>query len=109
MSNLSTGAAALTASITPEFQKLNRENPAEPHILVTLKGRAPQVGEERKPIRIVAAVDHSGSMAGKKVEYLRASLRALVRQLSDKDYLGIVAFGDNAWVIAEPTRCDQKG
>lgn len=109
MSNSNKGAAALTPTLTPEFQKLNRENPAEPHILVTLKGRDPQEGEERKPLRIVAAVDHSGSMAGRKIEYLRASMRALVRQLSDKDYLGIVAFGSETWVVAEPTRCDQKG
>lgn len=109
MSNSVQSVAALTPAITPEFHKVNRENPSETHVLIGLKGRFPEEGEQRKPLRIIAAVDHSGSMGGKKIEYLRASMRAMVRQLSDKDYLGIVAFGSNVWTIAPPTRCDQKG
>lgn len=105
----STGACALAVSIRPEFTRVSRENPAECHVLVSLGGRHAEPSEERKPLRLAVAADLSGSMQGVKVEYLRASLQALVRQLTVRDRITIVAFSSSVWTVAPPTACDDLG
>lgn len=103
------GTPALTVSVTPEFTKLNREAPAETHVLVNLTGRQTDETETRKPLRIAIAADLSGSMSGSKLDYLQASLQALVEQLGPEDEMAIIAFSTDVWTVASPTRCTASG
>ena len=105
----SQGTPALSVSIRPEFSTLNREAPGESHLLLSLAGRQPAATEQRKPLRLAIAADLSGSMSGDKMEYLRASLLALVNQLTAADQVAIVAFSTSVWTIAPPTACGESG
>ena len=49
---------------------------------------------------VVLNVDVSGSMSGQNIEQARAGAKACVDILSDKDFLGVVSFSDNAKVVA---------
>lgn len=60
--------------------------------------------ENRKDANLVFVVDVSGSMSGEnRLGMVRRSLRMLVDNLTDRDKVGIVAYGSNAYVVLEPT------
>ncbi len=74
---------------------------------------------QRRSIALVLVVDRSGSMAesvreggGSKMDYAKTSAFETARQLEPEDQLGIVAFGERAYVVRPlgppPTRADLK-
>lgn len=99
---------ALSATTHFEFASVDRTKANENHLLVRLHGHK-ATKTERKSLRLIACIDLSGSMEGKKVEQLRSSLQALVRNLTPQDTLGIVAFSTTAWDICKPMKCDAAG
>jgi len=61
----------------------------------------------RVPLNLCLVLDHSSSMLrGGKVERLKETVRGLIAQLEDDDYLSIVTFGDRAEILlpAQPLR-----
>lgn len=57
----------------------------------------------REPLNLVAVVDKSGSMAGAPLDTVKASLRQVARQMTDRDQLSIVLYGDTSHVHLPPT------
>lgn len=54
----------------------------------------------RVPLNLCLVLDHSSSMLrGGKVDRLKETVRGIVQQLDDEDYLSIVSFGDRAEVL----------
>ena len=61
----------------------------------------------RVPLNLCFVLDHSSSMLrGGKVERLKETVRGIIEQLDDDDFLSIVTFGDRAEVLlpAQPVR-----
>ncbi|MCA9655130.1 MAG: VWA domain-containing protein [Myxococcales bacterium] len=56
---------------------------------------------ERPPLNLAIAVDTSGSMAGEPIEHVREGLRRMSDVLRPEDRVSIVAFADQAAVLAE--------
>jgi Ca-activated chloride channel homolog len=63
---------------------------------------------KRRPLNLVAVVDESGSMQGKPLDTVKASLRQIVRQMKNDDQLSIVLYGDRSHVHLEPTRLTRR-
>lgn len=63
---------------------------------------------ERPPLNLVAVVDKSGSMSGSPLETVKQSLRQVVRQMTPKDRLSIVLYGDRSHVHLRPTPIGQR-
>lgn len=74
--------------------------------VVRIAVRAPDVPARlRRPVRIVAAVDCSGSMIGKdRIGLVKQSLRTLLRGLQRGDQIGVVAFRDHPVTVLPMTR-----
>lgn len=74
------------------------------HLLrFALKGRE-VTAAERKPAVLTFVVDVSGSMDREdRLELVKRALRLLVRQLDDRDEIGLVIYGSNGEVLLEPT------
>lgn len=53
----------------------------------------------RKPVNLVMLLDVSGSMAGSKMEGMRAAALEFVEQMGDNDYLTIIAFAQSPVVV----------
>jgi Ca-activated chloride channel family protein len=53
----------------------------------------------RLPLNIAVVVDHSGSMAGAKIEKTRQAAMQLIDQLTPQDYLALVEFDDRVNVL----------
>ncbi len=58
---------------------------------------------QREPLNLVAVVDKSGSMDGAPLDTVKASLRQVARQMTAKDQLSIVLYGDTSQVHLSPT------
>ena len=53
----------------------------------------------RLPLNIAVVIDHSGSMAGAKIEKTRQAAMQLIDQLTPQDYLALVEFDDRVNVL----------
>ena len=63
---------------------------------------------KRPALNLVAVVDKSGSMSGRPLLTVRASLRTLVTQLGPRDRLAIVLYGDTTHVYLPSTPVADK-
>jgi len=61
------------------------------------------VSAETRPVRAVLVFDTSSSLAGKKLEALRASAEAFLDGLRSADEAGLLAFSEEIAWLAEPT------
>ena len=52
-----------------------------------------------KPLKLVASIDLSGSMAGEKLRLMKLALKFMVQELSDKDEFALISFNSTASVI----------
>jgi len=60
------------------------------------------------PGALVLVIDKSGSMAGEKMEMVKAAAIGAVRALGDSDYIGVVAFDGQPFVVAELQKAGNK-
>jgi Ca-activated chloride channel family protein len=80
----------------------------ELHVDVSLAGIARKSAVKRQPVNLALVIDHSGSMAGKKIADARAAARAVVAQLSDGDRLALVIYDDTAKVLVASTVISER-
>ncbi|HVJ19790.1 MAG TPA: VWA domain-containing protein, partial [Polyangiaceae bacterium] len=57
----------------------------------------------RSDLNLVAVVDKSGSMSGRPLDTVKASLRRIALQMTARDQLSIVLYGDRSHVHLAPT------
>ena len=57
--------------------------------------------KENPSLGLVLVIDRSGSMTGDKIEMAKDAARAAVELLSARDYVGVVAFDNEAFWVAE--------
>ena len=62
----------------------------------------------RPPIDLICVIDHSGSMAGAKMDLVRETLKYLVTILSPNDRLCLIIFDDKAEALTGLERVDEK-
>lgn len=62
----------------------------------------------RAPLNLVAVVDKSGSMSGQPLDTVKASLRKIATQMTERDQLSIVLYGDRSHVHLAPTTLRQR-
>lgn len=61
------------------------------------------VDAETRPVRLIVALDRSGSMEGDKMRSAQATLTALLAELGPEDRFALVAFDDHVEVAVAPT------
>ncbi|MEQ9646878.1 MAG: VWA domain-containing protein, partial [Sandaracinaceae bacterium] len=91
----------ITLSLEPEHVTLPAGARAKTHLVIRLAGSAEHAVERARPrLRIVFAVDTSGSMEGPPIDHVTRSVAEMLRLLHDDDEVGLVAFSDEAAVVA---------
>lgn len=73
---------------------------SETHLLIELSAPRVEINEKRTPICLVPVLDVSGSMAGRKIDYVRKACRKLMDHLAPGDYAGVVAFDSDIYEVA---------
>ncbi len=65
--------------------------------------------KENPSLGMVLAIDKSGSMGGDKIEMAKSAARSAVELLGKRDYIGVVAFDGDSFVISEMQSARGKG
>jgi uncharacterized protein YegL len=93
-------------SILPEHESLAYDERQGAFVVVLHPPPAPQ---ERPPLRLVMAIDASGSMHGEKMATALASAQAVVKALSSVDAFACVSFNGKARVVLPMTTMNASG
>ena len=72
------------------------------YLLVKITGPKGDTTRERLPLNLSVVIDRSGSMSGKKLQYVKLAAQELVRGLSAKDRLSLVSYGHDVSIEMEP-------
>src|SRR3984957_15904266 len=94
----SAGAATLNLQLHPDRQLVPAGKDQEVVVKVDLdsdNGRRPN----RLPLNIAVVIDHSGSMAGAKIEKTKQAAMQLIDQLTPEDNLALIEFDNTVEVL----------
>lgn len=93
-------------SILPEYSSLAFDERKGTFVVLI---RPPPAPQKRPPLRLVLALDVSGSMAGDKLTTALASARSVVRALSADDSFACVTFNGRAQALLPLTSMNASG
>jgi len=98
----------LKVSVKLEKQRITAGCDARLYGTVLLE--APRyIPERRPPLDLVACIDVSGSMEGRKIDEARLAVRQLIANLDDQDRLGVVTFNYAPKLAAALTSTTPEG
>ncbi len=85
-------------------------SPFSGHTVLKLGVKGQELAKhDRRPLRLTFIIDVSGSMRnGNRMGLVRESLQMLLEQLNRDDRVSIVAYGDAARVVLEPTPASDR-
>ena len=68
-----------------------------------------QKEKENPSLGLLLVLDRSGSMTGPKIEMTKAAAKSAVELLSPQDYVGVIAFDQEAFWVSEMSSAADKG
>jgi len=69
------------------------------HMAITIDAPTAPGQSQRPAMNVAIVIDHSGSMAGEKLEHARQAAQRLVRQLTANDRFAIVGYGSEVEIV----------
>jgi Ca-activated chloride channel family protein len=93
----------ITLRVAPERDLLYSRGPREVVVQIDLDGRRPDHAA-RVPMNLSVVLDHSGSMAGAKIEKARQAACVAIDRLNDDDIFSLVIFDNETEVLLPPER-----
>jgi Ca-activated chloride channel family protein len=78
------------------------------HMAIDL-GVTERPGEKRAPVNMAIVIDHSGSMAGEKMQSARDAARGIVERLTAGDRVSLIQYDDDAQVLVPSIAVDAEG
>ncbi len=78
------------------------------YLYAELKANKAPTNNERIPLNISLVVDRSGSMSGKKLEYVKKAVHFVINNLNSEDYLSIVQYDNQVDVVSQSAKVSNK-
>ena len=104
---------ALEYSITSKLNaiKLDSMHSQKLPVLININTKNQKLEKQsisyRPPIHLICVIDHNGSMAGKKIEYVRETLKYMLTLLQENDRLCLIIFDDRVNVLTGLVRVSE--
>jgi Ca-activated chloride channel family protein len=89
----SVGATTLNLRLDPDRRMLLAGKDQEVVVKIDLDSETGR-RSNRSPLNIAVVIDHSGSMAGAKIEKTKQAAMQLIDQLTPQDTLALIEFDD---------------
>jgi len=99
--------SSVTLSVKPEREYLLTGGPRDTVVLVELRAKDADI-KRTTPINLALVLDHSGSMAGAKLEKARQAAGVVLDQLGPDDIFSLVVYDDEVEVIIPPQRVKDR-
>ncbi|KAK9714040.1 hypothetical protein RND81_06G067600 [Saponaria officinalis] len=111
------GGEAMTVKALPEYPALSKSDQFDSFTvlfgirapLLSLSAEADEMSNARPPLDLVAVLDVSGSMYGKKLALLKQAVKFVINNLGPTDRLSIITFSTHAQRLTPLTRMTDEG
>lgn len=91
-----------------DYSILAPNTPHQVHLMARFIADDVSRQTQRRPLNLSLIIDHSGSMAGQKLDYTRQAAQFLVQNLSAEDILSIVLYNDSVETLLYPENVLRK-
>jgi Ca-activated chloride channel homolog len=98
----------MRADFVIDYDVLTVQQPKKLYLVARLTGGPAPQDHQRKPLNLSLVIDHSGSMAGDKLDYTRQAAQFLVQNLSTRDILSIVVYNNHVETLIAPAAVQHK-
>ena len=98
----------MRADFVLDYDVLTVQQPHKLYLIARLTTGAAPTDHGRRPLNLSLVIDHSGSMAGDKLDYTKQAAQFLVQNLSSRDILSIVLYNNRVDTLLAPAPVQHK-
>lgn len=98
----------MRADFVLDYDVLTVQQPHKLYLIARLATGAAPTDHSRRPLNLSLVIDHSGSMAGDKLDYTRQAAQFLVQNLNSRDILSIVLYNNRVDTLLTPAPVQHK-
>jgi Ca-activated chloride channel homolog len=102
------GLITFTTGLDNGYYLIDSANKTGYIYLETKAGKFVPVNNTRLPLNIALVLDHSGSMMGAKMDYVKEAAKFVVDNLSSEDYLSIIVYDDEVTILQPSAKVTDK-
>ena len=92
----------MRADFVLDYDVLTMQQPHKLYLIARLATGAAPADHNRRPLNLSLVIDHSGSMAGDKLDYTQQAAQFLVQNLNSHDILSIVLYNNRVDTLLAP-------
>lgn len=98
----------MRADFVLDYDVVTVQQPHKLYLMARLMAGSAPDEQQRRPLNLSLVIDHSGSMAGDKLDYTRQAAQFLVQNLSTRDILSIVLYNNRVETLITPAPVQHK-
>jgi Ca-activated chloride channel family protein len=98
----------MRADFVLDYDVVTVQQPHKLYLIARLTAGSAPDDLKRRPLNLSLVIDHSGSMAGDKLDYTRQAAQFLVQNLSMRDVLSIVIYNNRVETLVAPAPVQHK-
>jgi Ca-activated chloride channel family protein len=98
----------MRADFVLDYDVVTVQQPHKLYLIARLTAGSAPDDRKRRPLNLSLVIDHSGSMAGDKLDYTRQAAQFLVQNLSMRDILSIVIYNNRVETLVAPAAVQHK-
>jgi hypothetical protein len=91
-----------------DYDVITLQQPYRLYLMARMTSGSARDDKKRRALNLSVVIDHSGSMAGEKIDYTRQAAQFLVQNLNTRDTLSVVLYNDKVETLLPPEAVHRK-